>query len=156
VSKVTRKAPVLRKSIEGAPQQGLWTPPLGYKKFLDDLKGRIRAARIKATLSVNRELIGLYWDIGKSIVERQRTDGRGRSIVECLATDIQREFPGIAGFSSANIWRMRAFYLAYTDEAAILARSARGTSGKKVAQVARDSDWEKLPSIEDLERRLKR
>jgi hypothetical protein len=68
------------------------------------------------TPSVNRELIQLYWDIGHLIVERQRAQGWGRSVVERLAADIQKGFPGMAGFSPQNIWKMRSFFLAWTAE----------------------------------------
>ena len=86
-----------------------------YRVLLKDIRTRIRAAQIKASLSVNRELIQLYWDIGGLIVNRQRAEGWGKSIVEKLASDIQKDFPGIDGFSPRNIWRMRAFYLAWVN-----------------------------------------
>jgi hypothetical protein len=91
--------------------------PASYATLLNDLKGRIRTAQVKATLAVNRELIGLYWDIGRSIVERQKAEGWGKSIVDRLAADLQKEFPGESGFSPRNVWRMRAFYRAWTEEA---------------------------------------
>ena len=86
--------------------------PASYPAMLKDIKSRIQAAQIKAALSINRELIELYWDIGKSIVERQRADGWGKSVVERLSQDIRKAFPGIKGFSSQNLWYMRAFYSA--------------------------------------------
>jgi len=73
------------------------------------------AAQIKAALSVNRELIELYWSIGRDIVERQQAAGWGKSVVEQLALDLQSEFPGISTVSARNIWHARAFYLAYAD-----------------------------------------
>lgn len=88
-------------------------PARQYRALLTDIKERIRLARIKASLSVNLELIQLYWDIGGLIVSRQRAERWGNSIVEKLASDIRREFPGIEGFSPRNVWRMRAFYLAW-------------------------------------------
>jgi predicted nuclease of restriction endonuclease-like (RecB) superfamily len=81
--------------------------------LLTDIKARIQLAQIKASLSVNRELIQLYWDLGGMIVRRQRAERWGNSVVEKLASDIQKEFPGIEGFSPRNVWRMRAFYLAW-------------------------------------------
>jgi len=65
---------------------------------------------------VNRELIQLYWQIGKDITERQRREGWGKSLVERLSRDIRAEFPGIKGFSPQSIWYMRAFYLAWTED----------------------------------------
>ena len=66
--------------------------------LLKEIKSRIHTAQIKAAISVNRELIKLYWHIGKSIVERQRKEGWGKSVVERLSQDIQKAFPGIAAF----------------------------------------------------------
>ena len=111
--------------------------PVGYGDLLEDLKARIRAAQVKAALSVNRELIALYWHVGRSIVERQRAEGWGKAIVERLSADLGREFPGVAGFSAGNVWRMRAFYLAWTPE--FLAQPARETGRQaKLAQPARE------------------
>lgn len=84
-----------------------------YASFLEQLKTRVRHAQIKASLAVNSELIQLYWDIGKSIVEKQEEDGWKAQIIEKLCKDLQNAFPGIQGFSRANIFKMRAFYLAY-------------------------------------------
>jgi len=86
-----------------------------YIQLLNELKERIRVAQTKAILSVNKELISLYWDIGKSIVEEQEKMGWGKSVVEQLARDLRREFPDVKGFSARNIWDMRRFYLAYKD-----------------------------------------
>jgi hypothetical protein len=92
--------------------------PAGYTTLLADLKARVRAAQLRAVVSVNRELILLYWDIGRIIVEAQKTKGYGKQVVERLAEDLQKEFPGTAGFSPQNVWFMRSFYLAWTEEAA--------------------------------------
>lgn len=85
-----------------------------YAKFVTELKKKIRSAQFKAALAVNRELIHLYWDIGKEIVERKEKDGWGSGVIDKIARDIQNEFPGIEGFSRTNMGRMRAFYLAYS------------------------------------------
>jgi len=79
---------------------------------------RVRAAQLRAVVSVNRELILLYWDIGKIIVEAQTTKGYGKQVVERLAEDLQKEFPGTAGFSPQNVWYMRSFYFAFASSAA--------------------------------------
>jgi predicted nuclease of restriction endonuclease-like (RecB) superfamily len=103
--------------------------------LLTDIKARVRVAQIKASLSVNRELIQLYWDIGEVIVSRQQSQGWGKSVVERLAADLQKDFPRMAGFSPQNIWYMRAFYLAWTDEVEILQRSV-GESDRQILQRA--------------------
>jgi hypothetical protein len=87
--------------------------PAGYTTLLADLKTRVRAAQLRAVISVNRELILLYWDIGKIIAEAQKIKGYGKQVVERLAEDLQKEFPGTAGFSPQNVWFMRSFYLAW-------------------------------------------
>jgi predicted nuclease of restriction endonuclease-like (RecB) superfamily len=84
-----------------------------YGNLLVEVKQRIRSAQYEALKAVNKELIALYWDIGKMIVTRQQGATWGKSVVEQLAKDLQNEFPGISGFSTRNIWRMRDFYLAY-------------------------------------------
>jgi predicted nuclease of restriction endonuclease-like (RecB) superfamily len=86
-----------------------------YADFVTELKTRIQSARISAARAVNRDLILLYWDIGKGIVEKQRAFGWGESVVELLAKDLQNAFPGTSGFSARNLWDMRRFYSAYSD-----------------------------------------
>src|SRR5690554_6096414 len=63
--------------------------------------------------AVNKEMIALYWDIGKRITIKQQQLGWGKSIVETLSKDLQNEFPGIQGFSPRNIWYMQQFYSEY-------------------------------------------
>ncbi len=87
-----------------------------YRQFIEDLKARVTAARISAARAVNRGLILLYWDIGRAIVETQRTLRWGESVVEMVSADLQRAFPQITGFSPRNLRDMKRFYLAYTDE----------------------------------------
>ena len=93
--------------------------PEGYHDFLEDLKNRVRSSRVKAVLAANCELIRLYWDIGRSIVIRQSRQGWGKSVVERLSKDLQSEFKAVGGFSSRNIWKMRALYLAYAAPGSI-------------------------------------
>jgi predicted nuclease of restriction endonuclease-like (RecB) superfamily len=87
--------------------------PTDYLTLLRDIKERIRSAQYAALKTVNKELITLYWDIGRMIVEQQQGDTWGKSVVEQLAIDLQKEFPGIQGFSARNIWYMRNFYHTY-------------------------------------------
>ena len=87
-----------------------------YTNFLSTIKSRIRQAQYDALRVVNQQLIKLYWDMGQMIVEKQETDGWGKSVVDQLSADLQAEFPGISGFSARNIWNMRLFYLTYKDD----------------------------------------
>lgn len=89
--------------------------PQGYKDFLHSIKQRIHESRTRAYYAVNRELIELYWGIGREIAERQERDGWGKSVVERLSNDLREEFPGTTGFSSQNLWYMRQLYLEYKD-----------------------------------------
>jgi hypothetical protein len=89
--------------------------PPDYATFLASLKERILQARTSAARAVNRDLILLYWDIGRGIVEKQRTAGWGEAVVERLAADLRAEFPDMRGFSADNLWRMRQFFAEYTD-----------------------------------------
>jgi len=88
-------------------------PSDSYGALLREIKERIRAAQYDALRAVNRELINLYWDIGRLIIERQAGETWGRSVVQNLAKDLQLEFPGVAGFSAPNLYKMRQFYEAY-------------------------------------------
>ena len=89
--------------------------PATYGAVLEDIKTRIRQAQVAALRAVNRELVNLYWEIGRLIIERQQGESWGKSVVEQLAADIRAEFPGLSGFSARNVWYMRNFYAHYRD-----------------------------------------
>ena len=90
--------------------------PDNYDNFLRSLKERIRTAQVRAALAVNKELVLLYWQIGKEILERQSQEGWGAKVISRLAKDLKTEFPEMKGFSSRNINYMRAFADTYPDE----------------------------------------
>ena len=87
---------------------------------------------------VNTELIRLYWEIGEEINRQQSEKGWGKSIVEVLAKELQREFPGIQGFSTRNLWLMRSFYLEYAN---------RENLQPSVAEIAAPDKKEILPPM---------
>jgi predicted nuclease of restriction endonuclease-like (RecB) superfamily len=89
--------------------------PEGYTEFFRDLKRRIKESQLKAAISANTELILLYWDIGKEILERQEKEGWGAKIIERLAVDLKNEFPDMKGFSPRNLKYMRKFASLYPD-----------------------------------------
>ena len=93
--------------------------PKGYGPWLAGLKAKIREARLQTALSVNTELMGLYWRIGREILDRQERDGWGAKVVGRLATDLRSEFAGMHGFSRANLLYMRAFAEAWPDSAIV-------------------------------------
>lgn len=86
-----------------------------YKVFLSEIKEKIHQAQYEAMKQVNKTLLALYWEIGKSIVEKQKEHGWGKSIVETLSKDLQNEFPGVQGYSARNLWYMQNFYEQYRD-----------------------------------------
>ncbi len=89
--------------------------PAGYHKWLLDLKSRIHTAQQRATLAVNRELVLLYWQIGRDILARQASQGWGSKVIERLAHDLRTAFPEMKGFSPRNLKYMRAFAEAWPD-----------------------------------------
>lgn len=95
-----------------------------YAKLLSTIKERIKEAQYQALKTVNKELISLYWDIGKLIIEKQKDEKWGRAVVEHLATDLQSIFEGMKGFSARNIWYMRNFYLSYHNKKKLQALTA--------------------------------
>lgn len=95
-----------------------------YPALLAEVKERIQSAQYTALRAVNKELVGLYWDIGQLIVQRQQDEGWGKAVVAQLAADLQSAFPGTSGFSASNLWRMKAFFETYHD-APKLARVVR-------------------------------
>ncbi|MGB4765440.1 MAG: PDDEXK nuclease domain-containing protein [Rugosibacter sp.] len=93
--------------------------PSGYADWLAELKTRIHIAQQRAALAVNRELVLLYWQIGRDILERQAKQGWGAKVIERLAHDLRTDFPDMKGFSRANLMYMRAFAEAWPDAAIV-------------------------------------
>ena len=93
--------------------------PDNYEAFVRGLKERIRTAQIKAALAVNKELVMLYWQIGRDILQRQEQEGWGAKVIDQLSKDLKREFPDNTGFSPRNLKYMRAFAEAWRDEAIV-------------------------------------
>ncbi|MBI5392559.1 DUF1016 domain-containing protein [Candidatus Woesearchaeota archaeon] len=100
-----------------------------YRELLSEIKNKIKSAQIKAILSVNKKLIRLYWEIGKSIVKKQTKSKWGDSVVDALAKDLKREFPDMAGFSRTNLFSIRQWYLFYSN------------TGEKVQQLVGQLPW---------------
>ncbi len=107
-SEIETPAHVLPVSLDKQPE--------GYAEWLTDLKNRIHTAQQRATLAVNRELITLYWQIGREILSRQDKFGWGAKVIERLAQDLRNSFPEMKGFSRANLMYMRGFAEAWNEE----------------------------------------
>ncbi|MDR3001198.1 MAG: PDDEXK nuclease domain-containing protein [Fibromonadaceae bacterium] len=86
-----------------------------YRNWLRDLKQQIKTGQIKAALSVNSQMIMLYWDLGRQIVEKQEKTKWGSGFIEQLSKDLKKEFPEMAGFSKDNLIHMRKFYRFYSS-----------------------------------------
>jgi predicted nuclease of restriction endonuclease-like (RecB) superfamily len=105
----------------------------------------------RAAFAVNRELLHLYWEMGRDIVLRQEREGWGTAVIERLALDLGRAFPGVAGFSARNLWRMRAFYLAYPPDSEVLPQAVAELPWSHqvvLLEKLKDSaerQWENLP-----------
>lgn len=102
-----------RKPADLAPSKAASLLPPDYPAFLHDIKARIHTAQVKATLAANRELILLYWDIGRAIAERQDRAGWGAGVIPRLARDLRNELSEVKGFSERNLKLMAQFYEEY-------------------------------------------
>jgi predicted nuclease of restriction endonuclease-like (RecB) superfamily len=95
-------------------QRSLQVPP-GYPELLAELSTRIRSAQLRASFAVSRELVLLYWSIGREILIRQETEGWGARVIDRLGLDLHKEFPGVEGYSSRNLKYMRSLAEAWPD-----------------------------------------
>lgn len=88
---------------------------VGYEPLVNDLKQLIQKKQYNVLKMINSETINLYWEIGEEIYRQQQENEWGKSIVQVLSKELQKEFPGAKGYSAANLWRMRNFYLTYCE-----------------------------------------
>jgi predicted nuclease of restriction endonuclease-like (RecB) superfamily len=116
-----------------------------YQSWLTDLKNRVKTAQLKAALAVNSELILLYWQIGKSILEKQDELGWGSGVIKQLSNDLQKAFSDMKGLSQRNLEYMRRFAEFYPDEA--IAQQA-------AAQIPWGHNMVIIDKLKDLEQRL--
>jgi len=86
-----------------------------YKSWITSLKEKIHSVQIKAAVAVNVEMIALYWDIGRTIVEKQEYSNWGTGLIKQMAKDLKKELPEVSGFSQANLYVMRQFFLFYLN-----------------------------------------
>jgi predicted nuclease of restriction endonuclease-like (RecB) superfamily len=111
MAKTTKRTTAKATALTTTPKQ-----LTGYDDFLRDLKDRIRTAQVRAALSVNRELVLLYWQIGRDILQRQQQQGWGAKVIDRLSADLRQAFPEMKGFSPRNLKYMRTFAEAWPDE----------------------------------------
>lgn len=101
---------------------------IGYQPLVDEIKDLVNKKQYQVLKLMNAETINLYWEIGEEIYRQQQEKGWGKSIVQILSNELQKEFPGAKGYSAANLWRMRNFYLTYCES-------------EKLAPLVREISW---------------
>ena len=89
--------------------------PDGYNELLDEISTRISTSQVRAALGVSRELVLLYWAVGREILVRQQAEGWGSKVIDRLGSDLQSRFPGVEGFSPRNLKYMRSLAEAWPD-----------------------------------------
>jgi predicted nuclease of restriction endonuclease-like (RecB) superfamily len=147
------KKPSTNRNTRGTSRPGVVMPvpalrlelPKGYTAFLKKLRERVAQDRIKAVLSANSAMVLLYWDIGFSILERQRGEGWGAKVIDRLSHDLQKAFPDAHGFSPRNLKYMRKFADSWPD---------REIVQRTVAQIPWRSNLTLLDKLEDPKLRL--
>ena len=87
-----------------------------FNQWIEELKQKIHSARIKVALSVNSQLLELYWELGKEIVDKQNKSNWGSNFIENIATELKHEFPEIKGFSRRNLYAVKQWYLFYSEK----------------------------------------
>jgi predicted nuclease of restriction endonuclease-like (RecB) superfamily len=118
-----------------------------YKKWFVELKDKIRATQIKAALAVNRELLSLYWALGKEIYEKQQNANWGDTLIEQLAKDLSAAFPGVKGFSTRNLFYIRKWYIFYTNieivpqVVAVIGEASQSDCLEKISQLVKQIPW---------------
>jgi predicted nuclease of restriction endonuclease-like (RecB) superfamily len=127
--------------------------PSDYAPLLADIKARVQTARIKAGLAANRELLALYWDIGRLILDRQKCEGWGAKVIDRLSADLQREFPGQQGFSPRNLKYMRAFAGAW-PETVIVQQAGAQLADTNLSQAVTDSPTTSAEIVQQPVRQL--
>lgn len=116
MSRSSKPAPYRSKAAAAAAE----IDPQSYAAFVGDLKQKIIEARHRASLSINREMIVLYWTIGRDILARQEREGWGAKVVDRLAEDLRQAFPEMTGLSSRNLKYMRALADAFSRQIMIM------------------------------------
>lgn len=114
-----------------------------YAQFLQEAKARIVSAQAHVARSMNIGVIGLYWDLGKLIVEKQSLHGWGDSVVRLLAKDLTRDFQMGKSFSARNLWFMRQMYLEYSqsEESGKVKQAVSLSFQTKVKQLVSQIPW---------------
>jgi len=125
--------------------ESLSAMPSDYQKFIEELKSQIKKERLKTVLSANASMILMYWNIGKSILNRQQNEGWGTKVIDRMSKDLKDTFPDMSGFSPRNLKYMRKFADAWKDKEIVQ---------RTVAQIPWRSNITLLDKIKDPKLRL--
>ena len=107
------------KRTSSSTPPALTRAPRGYAAWIAEVKSRVRAAQMRASLAVNRELLTLYWSIGRDLLERRARSRWGDGVIERASADLRAEFPNMQGFSASNLRYMRQFAESWPERDAI-------------------------------------
>ena len=88
-----------------------------YFDLRDSIVARIRETRLRFLIQANTGMIGLYWNIGNDILQRQKSEGWGAKVIDRLSADIKKAFPEMSGFSARNLGNMKRFASIWPDSA---------------------------------------
>ena len=123
-----------------------------YAPFIKEIKELIYRRQYEALKKVNTELIQLYWEIGYEINRKQEEQGWGRSVIEILSKELRKEFPGVKGFSTTNLWRMRSFYLEYSRNLVLPSSEAELSDSNLKLSVVNLDDRNLPPSVGEMQK----
>jgi predicted nuclease of restriction endonuclease-like (RecB) superfamily len=139
--------------------------PSSYPQFIEQVKNNIRLARLNSLRAINRETVELYYKVGNMLAGKVAGEGWGQSVVVKISQDIQTEFPGIKGFSTSNLWRMKAFFeelegdeklavatreIGWTHNYTILEKVKNGAGRIFYMDMCRDKGWSVSTLIEKI------
>lgn len=126
--------------------------PDNYIGVLSKLKQRIQAARMKAAYAVNKELLMLYWELGRTIQEMQEAEGWGAKVIDRISADLKADFPDFKGLSTRNLKYMVSFakwFPTFGQQAAAQLQSEDTDALIKMQQVAAQLPWGHLQLLMD-------
>ena len=131
--------------------------PKSYGGFLVEIKEQIKKERLKAVIAANSALVLMYWNIGRSILDRQNSEGWGTKVIDRLSVDLKDEFPAMNGFSARNLKYMRKFAENWPDISIVQEVLAQISWYHNLALLEKLKDeqlrlWYARQSIQDLRR----
>jgi len=127
-----------------------------YHSFIQEIKQRIQSAQIKAAVSVNYQLLRLYWELAEQITVKQKETSWGDGFITQMSNDLKHEFPEMKGFSKRNLELMRQWYGFWADDPVIAKQAATHSATQSGTDIIARENYPLIPSIKDLEKELSR